>query len=98
LEGGYEICLEYPIKTFNVSRCERVFQTDTGPIILPDFSPQRNAELFVERFDLAFAAFNSAHWIEFVINAPTTLNDEISVNHYSKTRRIENARNSIITL
>ncbi len=97
-DGGYEICLEYPIKTFNVSERERVFQTDTGPIILPDFSADRKAEFFIERFDLAFAAFNNADWIEFVINAPTHLSDEISVNHYSQTRRIENVRNSIIAL
>ncbi|MEO6906924.1 MAG: hypothetical protein ABI210_03445 [Abditibacteriaceae bacterium] len=95
-DGGYDICIEHPIKTFNVSEREGVFQTDTGPIILPSFS--RQTERLIEHFDLAYSAFNSADWAEFVVNVPTVLNDEISVNHYSQTRRIENVTNSIISL
>jgi hypothetical protein len=97
-DGGYDIRIEHPVKTFNVSEREGVFQTDTGPIVLPDFSQERQVERLVERFDLAYSAFNCADWAEFVINAPTPLHDAISVNHYSRTRRIENTINTIIAL
>lgn len=95
-DGGYDIRIEHPIKTFNISEREKIFQTDTGPIILPDFS--RQTERLVEHFDLAYSAFNNTDWTEFVINTPTALNDEISVNHYSQARRIENVVNTIIAL
>ncbi len=95
-DGGYDICIEHPVKTMNVTDRERVFQTDTGPIILPNF--EREVERPIEYFELAFSAFNAPDWAEFAINAPTPLNDEISVNHYSQTRRIENTRNSLIAL
>lgn len=97
-DGGYDVCIIQPIKTFNVSEREQVFQTDTGPIILPDFSEEKKVERLVERFDLAYSAFNAPDWIEFIINTPTRLSDDIRVNHYSQTRRIENVVNSIIAL
>jgi hypothetical protein len=97
-DGGYDVCITQPIKTFNVSERERVYQTDTGPLILPDFSEERKVERLVERFDLAYSAFNAPDWIEFVINAPIRLSDEINVNHYSQTRRIENVVNTIVAL
>jgi len=95
-DGGYDICIEHPVKTMNVTDRERVYQTDTGPIILPNFA--REVERTIEYFELAFAAFNAPDWTEFVVNIPTPLSDEISVNHYSQTRRIENTRNSLIAL
>ena len=77
---------------------EQVFQTDTGPILLPDFSTDREIERFIERFDLAYSAFNNPDWAEFIVNVPTQLYEEISVNHYSQPRRAENTRNSVIAL
>ena len=75
-----------------------VFQTDTGPIIVPDFSPEREVERLVERFDLAYSAFDAPDWVDFIINVPTPLAEGISVNHYAKPRRIDNVRNSVIAL
>ena len=97
-DGGYHVCIDHPVKTMNVSDRERVYQTDTGPILLPDFSPERNTRMLIEHFDLAFAAVNAPDWAEFVINVPTSLTPDISVNHYSQTRRIENTRNTYIAL
>jgi hypothetical protein len=97
-DGDYLVCIEHPIKTFNVSEREMVFQTDTGPILVPDFSPERKVERLVERFDLAYAAFNAPDWVEFVVNVPTALSENISVNHYAKARRLDGVRNSVIVL
>ncbi len=38
-DENYRVILDFPVKTNNFSERESVFQTDTGPIILPDLSP-----------------------------------------------------------
>jgi hypothetical protein len=97
-DGDYHICIEHPVKTINANEQARVYQTDTGPIIVPDLSGARRAKVgrFVEVFDLAYAAFNCPDWAEFIVNVPTSITHEITVNHYSQSRRIENTTNSII--
>lgn len=97
-DGGYHVRIDHPVKTINVSDRERVYQTDTGPILLPDFSLERKTELLIEHFDLAFVAVNARDWAEFIVNVPTPLSEEISVNHYSQVRRIENTKNTFIAL
>lgn len=96
--GDYRVVIDHPIKTINYSEREGVFQTDTGPILLPDLSPERLArcERLIECFDLAYSAFNSTGWAEFIINVPTPVTDDISVNHYSRPRRIEPVQNMLI--
>ncbi len=34
----YEVVLEYPVKTINANERDDVYQTDTGPVLLPDLS------------------------------------------------------------
>lgn len=99
-ESGYDVCIDYPVKTFNVSEKEMVYQTDTGPVFLPDFTANRisDGEAFVGRFDLAYSAFNAVDWIDMIINEPTALSDEISVDHYARPRRIDNVRNTLIEI
>ncbi len=99
-QGEYDVVIEHPVKTINFSQRENVFQTDTGPVLLPDLSPQRlqNEERLIGCFDLAYSAFNAPEWAEFIVNVPTVLTDEISVHHYSQARRIENCDNSIIEI
>jgi hypothetical protein len=99
-DEGYHVLIEHPIKTINVNRKYRYFQTDTGPILLPDLGPERrrSSRLFIENLDLAFEAFNSPDWAEFVINVPTMIGPKTSVNHYSKFRRIEGMKNSVISI
>jgi hypothetical protein len=96
-ENGYAVCLEYPVKTFNVTERERVYQTDTGPNLLPDLSPERLSagQSLADCFDLAFSAFNAPDWIEFVINTPQPVADGVEVDHYQQPRRIDNVRNSL---
>ena len=96
-DGEWEVTIDHPAKTLNYSERDNVYQTDTGPILLPDLSAERlsRGRWLVECFDLAYAAFNSVGWAEFIINVPTPVGDGISVNHYSKTRRIEPVTNSL---
>lgn len=94
-DGDYRVIIEHPVKTINFSEREHVFQTDTGPILLPDLTPARlqRGERLIDCFDLAYSAFNSAGWAEFIVNVPTPVGDRVSVNHYSRTRRIEPTHN-----
>lgn len=97
-DGNYHVVITHPVKTINYSERENVFQTDTGPIILPDLSPARlrQERALVGCFDLAYSALNAAHWAEFIVNVPTPLSRQISVNHYSHVRRIENTNNALL--
>lgn len=99
-DGDFHVCIQYPVKTMNANERDNVYQTDTGPIILPDLSPERQAQIErrIEVFDLAFSAFNCPQWAEFIICAPTAVTEQISVDHYSKCRRIDNTRNAIIQI
>lgn len=99
-EGDYHVKIEHPVKTINVNEKYHYFQTDTGPILLPDLSAERmrTSKRRIEILDLAFEAFNSPNWAEFVINVPTPVAPNVSVNHYSKFRRIDGMKNVIIAL
>jgi hypothetical protein len=99
-ETGRHICIEHPIKTINVNEKAEIYQTDTGPLLVPDLSSGRLAQVsrFIEVFDLAYGAFNCPEWAEFIVRVPVSIGPEIAVNHYSCSRRIENTRNSIIAV
>ena len=47
--------------------------------------------------ELAFVAFNTSSWVEFIVRVPTPLTDEISVHHYSESVRLDSL-NQIIAL
>ena len=96
-DGDYHVRIDYPVKSMNYSEREGMYQTDTGPILLPDLSAKRLSQCtrLIECCDLAFVAFNTAGWSEFIVNAPTPVADGVSVNHYSEPRRIEPIRNSL---
>ena len=93
----YVAVLDYPVKTMNANEREKIYQTDTGPLLLPDTAASREPEDLIAGFELAFAAFNSPDWIEFLVRAPTAVTEEISVYHYSRSVRFD-ARNQIARL
>ena len=99
-DNGYNICLDHPVKAFNVNEIDGAYQTDTGPLIVPDLSPKRmdKSKRFVEVFDHAFAAFNASDWVEFILNVPTEVGPGISVNHYNVMRRVDGTRNTLYAL
>ncbi|MHB0937896.1 MAG: hypothetical protein ACYDCO_04100 [Armatimonadota bacterium] len=92
--GGCRVLLEYPVKTVNFSERERYYQVDTGPVLLPDPADP----LSLPACRLAYVAHNCPEWAEFIVNAHTPLTDEIKVNHYSQSERIEGTVNRMITV
>ena len=77
--------IEYPVKTMNVSLDDSIFQVDTGPIAYPDLSKRFDAS--IECLSLAFVAFNTSHFADFIVEQPTpVVQDEqelAKVYHYS---------------
>ena len=88
------------IKTMNVNPRDGVFQTDTGPILLPDFTRERDQGLLVSAFELAFAAFNRPAFAELVIRRPTPVagGGAVTADHYEEARRIEAMDNQVLAL
>jgi len=99
-DGEFDVCIDQPVKTINLAQRDRLHQTDTGPIILPDLSPQRleQARLEIDVFDLAYSAWHAPDWAEFVIQAPLELAEGVSVNHFRRTRHIEPTRNTLLAV
>ena len=95
--GRYRAMIEFPVKTMNVNDVRRMYQVDTGPILLPDFESQ--APRMVERFNLAYVAFNNPNEAWFVIQEPTPIAEGRSekVSHYSRVTRME-AQNSLVAI
>src|SRR5262249_8028144 len=89
---GHRILLEYPVFTLNVSERHQYYQTDTGSVIFPDLTVR--TKRLGHAFRLAFAAFNSPDWVEFIIQRPTPIGGGYSVNHYSKTLQL-GSRNAL---
>ncbi len=100
VDGEYDVCIEQPVKTINLAERDKLFQTDTGPILVPDLRPERlDAEShFVGVFDLAYSAFHASDWAEVVLQKPTSVSNEVYVNHFSDTRLIRPTRNSLLEL
>ena len=83
----YEVVLDYPVKTINANERNGIYQTDTGPVLLPDF--ERDWDEMLDGLNLAFSAFNCGDWIEFLVRQPTPITDKINVWHYSQPRRFD---------
>ncbi|UCH35698.1 MAG: hypothetical protein JSV65_04935, partial [Armatimonadota bacterium] len=66
--GRHRASIEFPIKTMNVNDIRNIYQVDTGPILLPDFASRK--QRMVERFQLAFVAYNRGDEAYFVIQEP----------------------------
>lgn len=95
--GKLRAIIEFPIKTMNVNDQTLMYQVDTGPILLPNFESKK--ERMVERFDLAYIAYNRTDEAYFVVLEPTPIKDGSpdKVSHYSKVFGTK-AKNSIIAL
>jgi len=88
----YTAVIDHPVKTMNASERDDIYQTDTGAILLPDLS--REPQDLLSGMELAFEAFNSPDWVEFIVRVPTPVVDGINVHHYSKSVRM-NSKNEI---
>lgn len=85
LDGGWTALIEYPVKTINVSDRDGYYQVDTGPVILPTAI---DGDAPIEAFRLAYVAHNAPDWVEFIVNVPTAIGHDISVDHYSKVVQV----------
>lgn len=96
IEGErYVALIECPVKTMNVNERDMIYQTDTGPVLFPDFS--REPEDLIRGFELAFASFNCPMWTEFIVRAKTPVAEGVTVYHYSKRVRVD-SRNQVVHL
>lgn len=85
--SGMRAIIEYPVKTMNIRDATTTYQVDTGPVLLPDLS-RRHSRL-VDSLRLAYVAFNTAEFADFVIEVPTVLRAEngaaaATTCHYSE--------------
>jgi len=94
-DSRYVAILEYPVKTMNANERDMIYQTDTGPILLPDLS--REPDDLIAGMRLAFAAFNCSTWIEFIIRTRTPVAEGVEVHHYRETLRLD-CLNQVIRL
>jgi hypothetical protein len=81
----------------NVLKVPMRFQVDTGPLIVPDFDSP--AERQVERFDIAYIAFNQFQGGELILRRPWVVVDGdrplYSVTDYSVVK-VYSGRNEIL--
>ena len=89
----YTATLEYPVKSMNANERDWVYQTDTGPVLLPDL--ERDPDDLINGMEIAYVAFNCPDWIELIVRVPTPIAEDISVHHYSKAVR-HDTRNQMI--
>lgn len=93
--GRYRAVIDYPVRTINGNERDWIYQTDTGPLLLPDFESPPDEVL--QRMELAFSAFNGPDWIEMIVRVPTPVVEGVSVYHYTRTARFD-ARNQLFAL
>lgn len=67
-ESGLRAVIECPAKTLNLNREKNLYQVDTGPVAYPDLS--QRFESPIECLKLAFIAFNSPDFADFVVEQP----------------------------
>jgi hypothetical protein len=89
----YRAVIEYPVKTVNANERDQIYQPDTGPVLLPDLT--RLPDDLIGGLELAFAAFNTPAWVEFIVRTPVEAAAGVRVYHYAKPLRMD-ARNEVI--
>jgi hypothetical protein len=91
----YNAVIEHPVKTINVGRREPFYQTDTGPVMLPDLT--RDWDDMIEGIELAYSAFNTVDRVEFMVRGPSQTPRGDRVHHYGQSVR-RDSTNEIVKL
>ncbi len=81
-DGSASAALEFPIKTMNANDIETIYQVDTGPWAVPDFTLP--AQRQIERLLPAYVAYNAPDFADFVVQQPLALEGGTRVTHYSR--------------
>ena len=89
--GRYDAEIEYPVRTINANERDVVYQTDTGPILVPDLD--RDPDALLQGMELAFTAANAPDWAQWIIRQRTAIADDVEVYHYARSERIEGIEN-----
>ncbi|MFN7923854.1 MAG: hypothetical protein U0Q16_27375 [Bryobacteraceae bacterium] len=92
---GLRAVIEFPVKTMNIHDEKDLYQVDTGPVVLPDLA--QRPERLADTLSLAFIAFNTQDFADFIIETKTPLPTGGAVEHYSKRVRFD-ARNAPVAL
>ncbi|CAG5018585.1 hypothetical protein DYBT9275_06031 [Dyadobacter sp. CECT 9275] len=85
-ETGMSAMIECPCKTININRAKKLYQTDTGPVVLPDLT--KKYDELMDSLRLAYIAFNAPDFADFVVEVPTPVLEKgkqvASVYHFSE--------------
>jgi hypothetical protein len=83
----------------NISHVKKMYQVDNGPVALPDLSKRYDPE--IASLSLAFIAFNSPDFADFVIEDETSVVDKgkelAKVHHYSRLLSLP-SKNKVLAL
>jgi len=88
----YDAEIEYPVKTINANERDIVYQTDTGPILVPDLT--RDPDDLLAGLELAFTAANAPDWAQWIVRTRTTIADGVEVYHYARSIRMDGIDNA----
>ena len=94
-DGSLSAEIEFPVKTMNANDIQVMYQVDTGPIPFPELDGE--FDLDVERFRLAFVAYNVPDFADFVLQVKTPVRDRepAATPHYSEIRSLK-AENQVL--
>lgn len=85
-ETGLSAVIECPCKTININNAKKLYQTDTGPVVLPDLTKKYDEPM--DSLRLAYIAFNVPDFADFVVEVPTPVMESgkqvASVYHFSE--------------
>jgi len=97
--SGRRAVIEAPVKTMNIQPEERLYQIDTGPVAYPRLSEPFDPP--IDALQLAFVAFNAAHFADFVVEQPDPVVEDgvekTKVFHYSQPFSVP-ARNLLLAI
>ncbi len=83
--------IEYPVKTINANERDVVYQTDSGPIPVPDLAVE--PEDLLAGIELAFTAANAPGWAQLIMRTRTSIADGVDVFHYAASVRRDDIAN-----
>jgi hypothetical protein len=83
-----QIEIEFPIKHINIQSEKKLFQVETGPILIP-FDPPRQSEVKGHfSFNTAFVHFNRSDCAEITLNIPTCVGQE-NISFFSQVKKLK---------
>lgn len=88
MDDGSAVLIEYPVNCINASEREIFYQTDTGPVLIPDPGSFDGVSQ-ISMLRSAFIAHNNLNCTELLVNFPTPVGQGISVNHYSRVLKLK---------